>query len=84
MKNKEEFSHEGINSLSNWWSDNDKLALIIGNRDSVVPVDKPTSEKIDLYVFNPVDKSKTLIDTIEVKETGKCCTSNIDVIGWIH
>jgi len=84
LKNKEEFSHEGINSLSNWWSDNDKLALIIGNRDSVVPVDKPTSEKIDLYVFNPVDKSKTLIDTIEVKETGKCCTSNIDVIGWIH
>ncbi len=49
------------------WSDNDKLTFTIYNANT---------DKLDLYIYNPVDETKILVDTI--------VNGSLKVIGWIH
>lgn len=58
------------------WSDNDKLAFLIG--------DPEKTDTVELYIYNTEDKTKKLVDTIQVEKGSFCCKSTIEIIGWIH
>lgn len=74
LKTGEEFKLEVLDLGA--WADNDKLAFNIG--------DPEETDTIKLYIYNPADKTKILIETLQVEKGTFCCKSRIEIIGWIH
>ena len=74
LKTGEEFKID-VSKIGRW-ADNDKLAVLIG--------DPEKTDTIELYIYNPADKTKILVDTIQVEEGPFCCKSTIEPIGWVH